>query len=148
MPTLGKQLTQWDTADIIQAQVEFLKTTGDYPDKTDAELYRFAAEDPDLFAREWNDLCAYLTELMQRNPHNDWRTEVHHFGWRSLNGYKIFSATTGKDLLRQVLPDTDCTFRVYRYGKGLAINNAHHDSPYWAEWYYILPYKETMASAA
>jgi len=147
MPKTGKQLTQWDEADVIKAQVEFLKETGEYPDKTDTELCRIAAEDPDLLAREWDDLCNDLTGLMKHNPHNGWRAEVHNFGWRSQNGYKILSATTGKALLRQVLPQTDCTLKVYRYGRGLAINNAHHESPCWSEWYYILPYKEAKAAA-
>lgn len=37
--------------------------------------------------------------------------------------------------------DCDCTFSIYNYGRGLAIQNFHHDSPM-GEWYYILPCSE------
>ena len=142
MPKTGKLIAQWDEADVIQAQVEAMKESGMYPDKTDEELSLLAAQDPDLFAIEWADLCDDLTELMKRNGHGGWRAVVNNFGWRALNGYKIFRADNGKELLRQVLPDTECTCKIFKYGNGLAINNAHHDSPCWAEWYYILPFKE------
>jgi len=50
-------------------------------------------------------------------------------------------------LLKEILPNTDCTFWIYDYEengmKGLKINNCHHDSPIRGkEWYYILPYEE------
>ena len=126
MSKVGRQLLAWDTLDITQAQAKYLKESGDeeYQGKTDDELFRIACEDPDLLTYEWDALC----------------------DWRSLNGEKLFHATTGRELLRAVLPDCDCTFKVYRYGRGLAINNAHHDSPTWAEWYYILPCKAALAA--
>ena len=136
---MGKQVTEWDTCDIAQAQAEFLKE--EYPEKTDDERFQMACEDSDIYEWGWQDLCDYLTELMKRNPHGGWKAEANNFGWRSLSGHKFFHAETGQDLLREVLPDCECTFTVYRYGKGLAINNAHHDSPVGKEWYYITPWK-------
>lgn len=138
---VGKLICEWDTYDITKAQAEFLKETGDHPDKTDDQLFQMACEDPDLLDWNWQDLCDYLTELMARNRHGGWRAVINNFGWRSLNGSKLFRATNGKQLLSEVLPKTDCTFRVYTYGRGMAINNAHHDSPTWNEWYYITPCK-------
>lgn len=137
---VGKQVTGWDTCEIAQAQADYLKE--EYPDKTDAERFQMACEDPDICEWAWRDLCDYLTELMRHNPHGGWRAEVNNFGWRSMNGHKHFHAENGRELLRAVLPNCDCTFKVYRYGRGLAINNAHHDSPVWVEWYYISPCKE------
>ncbi len=146
MPKLGRLVAGWDTCDIINGQVAFLKESGDYEGKTDDELFQIAADDPDLFDWNWSDLCDYLTELMGKNRHGGWKAVVHDFGWRSLDGCKLLHATTGKALLQAVLPRTDCTFKVYRYGRGLAINNAHHDSPTWAEWYYITPCKQALAA--
>lgn len=139
MPKVTKELMQWDTLEIIKAQVEFLKE--DHKDKTDNELFSMASDDPDLFDREWEGICDYLTELMTKNKYGNWKATVNNFGWRSLNGHSSFSATTGQELLKHILPKTDCTFKIYRYGHGFAINNAHHDSPCWAEWYYISPCK-------
>lgn len=145
---VGDLLVGWNELDIIQAQADYLKETGDYPDRSDNEIYQMAAKDADHFAFEWEYLCDYLTELMGKNKHGGWKAIVSHFGWRELNGSKAFQATTGKELLQAILPQTDCTFRVYRYGRGFAINNAHHDSPYWREWYYIMPYKVAQSAAA
>lgn len=92
----------------------------------------------------FDELCAALTDTMKRlNPSGRWTAEVKNFGWRKLNGSKdVFKASTGRELLNAVLPKTDCSFKIYSYGKnGLAINNAHHDSPTWDEWYYITPVK-------
>lgn len=142
MPTVGKQVVQWDTCDIARAQAEWLKETGEHEGKTDDELFQMACEDSDVYEWQWEALCDCLTELMARNPHGGWKAEVNNFGWRSLNGSKLFHADTGKDLLGEVLPKCDCTFKVFRYGRGLAINNAHHDSPTGNEWYYITPSKQ------
>ncbi len=145
---VGRMLAEWNTLNVIQGQVEWLKETGDHSDKTDDQLFQMASEDPDLFSIQWDYLCDYLTELMEKNSHGGWLAEVKNFGWRSLNGHKYFEARTGRELLQKVLPKTECTFKVYRYGKGLAINNAHHDSPTWNEWYYITPCKKALEMAA
>jgi hypothetical protein len=142
MPSVGRQVAEWDTCDIAQAQAEYLKETGEHEGKTDGELFQMACADPDLYEWEWQSLCDSLTHLMNRNPHGGWKAEVRNFGWRSLNGHKVFRATTGNALLRQVLPQCECTFKVFRYGRGLAIQNAHHDSPVGNEWYYISPCKQ------
>jgi len=139
MSKIGKLVAEWNTLDVIQSQVEWLKENGGNEGLTDDQLFKIASEDPDLIDYNYDCLCDYLTELMAKNKHGGWVAEVRNFGWRSLNGHKYFQAMTGKSLLQAVLPRTECTFKVYRYGKGFAINNAHHDSPSWTEWYYIEP---------
>ena len=88
---------------------------------------------------EWDDLCRELEHYMDKfNPSGLWYARVKNFGWMKREGHKRFQATKGIELLRQILPDTDCSFRIYKYRKnGFAINNSHHDSPCGAEWYYI-----------
>jgi len=89
---------------------------------------------------EWEDLTYEFTMLMKkRNPSLWWDAKVKNFGWLSKKGIREgFEATTGQELLRAILPRTSCSFKIYSFRKtGFAINNAHHDSPVWAEWYYI-----------
>ena len=90
---------------------------------------------------EWGCLTDYLTEIMKKkNEGTLWNVKVFNFGWRSLDGGKEIDAETGKQLLNNILPNTECNFKIYHNGRyGIKINNAHHDSPTWAEWYYITP---------
>lgn len=91
---------------------------------------------------DWEYLTDYLTELMgERNTGDRWYAEVTDFGWRAQRGYRVFRAEDGQELLDGILPKTDNSFRIYDHldGKALRINNAHHDSPVWREWYTVLP---------
>ena len=59
-------------------------------------------------------------------------------GWRHRLGYKYIdcenknlrlgSCDAGR-FLREILPDTDCTFQIYEDGRYLRIKNYHHDAP-------------------
>lgn len=91
----------------------------------------------------WEDLKDELTRLLkEKNPDGHWHAKVENFGWQNLEGTNTFDADNGEEFLREILPDTDCHFKIYDFGKnGIAINNAHHDSPMWNEWYYIKPQK-------
>ena len=81
-----------------------------------------------------------LTELLRRkNRDGYWVGEVKNFGWRSQSGAGFFRLDSAKDIFQKVLPQTDCHFRVFNYGKGIAIQNYHHDSPVGNEWYYLVP---------
>lgn len=89
---------------------------------------------------EWEDLCNDLTELMKAvNPAGLWRGRVEGFGWRSVDGQRgEFAASCGSELLLAILPNTDCNFKIYKWGrKGFKIDNAHHDKPCGGEWYFI-----------
>lgn len=93
---------------------------------------------------EWNDLCYTITKYMNKvNPDSYWIARVENFGWANRNGSMAkFHASRADILLSKILPDCECSFKVYKYGKyGLAINNAHHDKPCGGEWYYILKAK-------
>lgn len=89
---------------------------------------------------DWLDLTNELTDKMKNNT--EWKAKVRNFGWHESDGEKKFEAETGQSLLREILPDTDCSFIIYKYGEGFAIQNFHHDSPTGKEWYYVLPNKE------
>jgi len=90
---------------------------------------------------EWEDLTDSLSELMKKiNPGGYWFAKVSNFGWRSIGGHAFIRADNGRELLSKILPNTECNFKIHRMGKkGIAINNAHHDSPCYAEWYSIIP---------
>ena len=149
---VGKNLCGWSQLEIIENQVKYLikedpetlKSCGVDKENEDA-VWKLAACDGDLFRWEWAYLREHLTEILQGKEESwsypgEWHVEYCNFGWQGLTGYNIFSFENGKDMLQKVLPDTDCTFQVYEYGKdGLALNNFHHDSPYGREWYYLTP---------
>jgi len=136
-----RKLMSWDTLQIVDAEVKFRLSMED-EDRSEEEIRNSAYSDSDLFAWEWESLLECLTNLMtskQKDEGTYWRAEMHNFGWRKLNGEQVFEAETGQELLRRILPDTDCTFGIYGFGRGFAIQNAHHDSPLGDEWYYIVP---------
>jgi len=97
-------------------------------------------DDQDRWQWEAEDHFERVTSLM-RDLHEstDWYAEVRNFGWRNQSGHKTFRAETGPEFLQAILPQTDCTYKVYFRGDHIAINNAHHDSPTWNEWYTIYP---------
>jgi hypothetical protein len=73
-----------------------------------------------------------------------WGARVENFGWRKLNGLSgpinlRKEDAPGLELLKRVLPRTDCRFTIYTDGKALYLNNFHHDSPTGREWYAIVP---------
>jgi len=132
-------LAQWDTCEIAKAQAAFLISEGFT--KGEDEALQSAFEDYDLYALEWEYLLDHLTDLMkERNPDGNWHAEMSNFGWRGTNGHKLFFAETGEELLRAILPKTDCQFKIFDYrATGLALQNYHHDAPTGKEWYHIEP---------
>jgi hypothetical protein len=103
----------------------------------------------DLPYWEWETQCANITKAMDKISSNApmpgyWMCFTKDQGWEKKVGWKTFRAKTGEELLMAILPKTDCTFRIYADMKRhrLYLNNAHHDSPVWREWYLIMPAKE------
>ena len=93
---------------------------------------------------EWEDLCDDMTNLMNRiNPGGDWHCDLSNFGWRGTSGHKDFGANTGGDLFSEILPNTECYFRVYDRGDEIHIENFHHDRPMGGEWYVLTPQSES-----
>jgi hypothetical protein len=139
---VGRKLMSWDQSAIIednvQARLENWEEFGYEKKPTEAEVRESVSlMDMDI---EWDDLLDYLTEVIKRkNPNGYWRAEVKSFGWRGLDGHKYFEVHNGQEFLHKILPETECSFYIFNYGKGLALQNYHHDSPVGKEWYYIVP---------
>lgn len=127
----------WDSDDIARNQVEFLLETGEAA--SEDEAYRQVWADHDFFVFEWECLTDTLSGLLNRfNPAGFWQAEVANFGWCRQNGYATFKAEDGRSFLRSVLPDTECSFKVFvDTDNTIRIQNFHHDSPTGAEWYTI-----------
>ena len=96
---------------------------------------------------EWEHLIECLTTFMKEiNPEGElWYATMENFGWRHLNGEKTFDAGEGEKLLQQLLPRTECTFKVWfdKEAKKITIDNAHHDAPTGGEMYYVTPKEAT-----
>ena len=139
--TEEKPYIVWDTCRIAEDHAKFLMEEEGF---TEQEAYESASNNSCLYDDEWECECDALTELMkEKNPDGYWRAEVSNFGWRHQDGkMPEFFCDKGDDLFEKILPKTDCTFKVYDREDCIAINNAHHDSPCWAEWYYIYPVKQ------
>jgi hypothetical protein len=87
---------------------------------------------------DWTSVCETLTEAM--GSESLWYAEVRNFGWNNRSGYKFIEAHSGAALLRELLPDTLNSFKVYkRPGGGFYVNNAHHDKLTGGEIYTIVP---------
>lgn len=138
--TMNAAALTWDTCLITKDHADFLRQQDS--SLTDEEAFRRACEDGDLLQYEFDALSDALTDLMTKHETTSWVATVENFGWRALSGRKAFVARDGRELLRQVLPNTDCTFKVFEEGDHLAIQNWHHDSPTGKEWYRIYPRKD------
>lgn len=127
----------WDSGEIAQNQVHFLLESGEAASEDDA--YRQVWADHEFFAFEWEYLTDTLSDLLrQANPTGYWQAEVTNFGWRRQNGYATFKAEDGRAFLRSVLPDTECSFKVFVDADNtIRLQNFHHDSPTGAEWYTV-----------
>ena len=84
---------------------------------------------------EYDNLVSCLTDVIKDMGITEWLAQGRNLGWQKRRGYKQFSAGTGRELLRAVLPDTDCTFKIYLHPEHLAMTVSHHDAPtgesYW-----------------
>jgi hypothetical protein len=143
-PKKGTLLTSYDPSDIIEAEIDFRMEAWQQmydEEPTREQLSNDIYKDSDVFQMAWDDMVSYLTDLIkEKNPNGYWSASVVDFGWRNSSGHAFFKAVDGASFLRSVLPKTDNTFFIYKYGKnGFAINNFHHDSPTGREWYYIRP---------
>ena len=102
--------------------------------------FELACQDCDLLMCEWEWLTDTLTEILNAvNPDGYWQAKVTGFGWRGQEGYKDFEVDNGSDFLKNILPETDCSFRVFLDKNTIRIQDFHHDSPTGNEWYTIQP---------
>lgn len=136
----------WDTYAITAYQAQYLLENGEARDE--GEAFNLACADTDLLDGEWELLTDTLSHwLNEIHPGGQWwQAEMRHFGWRGQDGWKKFRARDGREFLREILPNTDCTFKVFIDPcKAVRIQNFHHDSPVGNEWYYITPYADEIA---
>lgn len=111
--------------------------------KLDEALREKAYNDQDGYDWAWESMTEDLSNLMETvNPGKPklWRVNMRGFGWMKEDADGTVQADTGVELLRKILPNTDCSFRIYKEGRGIKINNAHHDAPMGGEMYYITPF--------
>lgn len=62
---------------------------------------------------------------------------VNNFGWRKIYGVKKVPLSEEADMLEAILPQCDCTFKVWFVPTGALVQNFHHDSPVGDEWYEV-----------
>ena len=143
-------ILSWDTSDIIEREVKYrMENRGDFYDEdlTEEQISNLVLQDVDLFTHQFDYLCDALTEMMENVAHRFhfgyWYCEVNNFGWRSRDGHRYFKADTGRELLQAILPNTPCTYKIFRPKDRrtplIKIQNFHHDSPVGKEWYHIWP---------
>ena len=140
-------ILKWDECNIIESEIQFRldnKEDEALEGLDEEDIRQMVYDDVDVIARAWEDMVDELSMIManltKRNTYDDeWVASVEGFGWRNLDGVKEFTASTGLEFIRELLPDCYCTFRIYKDGRNrLKINNFHHDSPM-GEWYYVRP---------
>lgn len=127
-----KPTLSWNTSQIIEDNANTRFDDGEY--QTLEEAIDACYNDDLTF--EWESLTDYLTELLDGKEF--WKIKGEKMGWRNLSGEKYLQASTGIELLRGILPNTDCTFYIHKNGKGFTIRNYHHDAPT-GEIYDIVP---------
>lgn len=128
----------WDTTEILNAKAKHLIETGEADH--DEEGFTIACADPYLLNDEWECLTNDLSEKLKAiNPVGYWHMKAKNFGWQNLSGTKDFEADNGKTFLSEILPKTECTFRIYIDStEVIKIQNFHHDSPVGNEWYTVV----------
>jgi hypothetical protein len=139
MTKTGKQITGWDQCNIIEDEIKY-RLEEDDNKMTEDEIRESVDSDSDLFSIYWDDMTSFLQEIInKKNPDGYWKATVKNFSWRNDNGHTYIYAKSGIEFLQKILPGTDCTFKIFNYGKGIALQNWHHDSPIGNEWYYLTP---------
>ena len=111
-------------------------------DKNIDPIIRWFSSDfePEDVEFEFEYFLEELDELIKEiNPEGYCYCKVSNFGWRNLSGYSYLEFDTAREMLSKVLPNTDCSFNIYKDGNVLKIQNYHHDSPTGNEWYELKP---------
>jgi len=142
-----KEVVKWMTDEIVSEEAKYrFENKDEYSIDKDKTLEEITNEldESDFLDGVFETLLEDLTELMQkvsaRNSYkNRWFAEVSNFGWRSLDGSKTFRAENGSEFLHKILPDTDCSYKIFRERNVIKIQNYYHDSPMGKEWYTIRP---------
>jgi len=141
-----KPILEWDESNIVDQEVKYRmdnKEEFDYDPNISEQAIREDIWDDSMFWHEtaddyFNALTEYMRDKQKLYANKEWLVEVRNFGWRSSNGFKIVEAETGDMLLGGILPNCQCTTRIFNNGRGgFKIQNFHHDSPTGNEWYIV-----------
>ena len=91
------------------------------------------------FEREYYN--EHLTEILKEKGKEDcaWGISVKGFGWSNSSGKDCAIIEDADDFWKKVLPDCQCTWKMYATDEGLKVRNWHHDSPMGNEYYYLTP---------
>ena len=138
---MQKLLAGYDETDIFTREVAYQMEEHDEDEPiTEAKAMAIVNDNYELFGDEWNYFTENLTELLEIKAHegNAWKVTAQGIGWRKLDGYKYTLANTATELLRAILPKTDCTISVYNYKNGYRLQVSHHDAPT-GETYLVAP---------
>ena len=106
-----------------------------------------AQYDSELCEHEWE--FEYFLEIINEHfskvfPKKEVAMIAKNHGWRKLNGYRTPEHfKNGSNALGKVMGGTAPSMKVYvaknsEYGYHIAVNTAHHDSPMWDEWTYLI----------
>jgi hypothetical protein len=113
-------------------------------DRVEEALREDVYQDSDIFEWAWEDVYNDLGDLMTEvrkatgKEGSRWLVSGENLGWLHRSGYKFIATEDAKQLLQEILPDTECTFKIYSRGDHIYMWNAHHDAPT-GESYYIYP---------
>lgn len=128
---------RYDESEIYQDEIKRLMEEEGLSEK---EATRQVENDEDLNTFEWNSVRDIITDWVREMcPSGFWYATGEGMGWMKRSGHKHFSARNGAELLRNILPDTDCTFTATKYSRYIEIVNSHHDAM--GEVYKIYPRK-------
>jgi len=130
---------KWDIGEIMDGNIRYL-IEDEKLTKDEAEVKTM--NDPDICQIYWDDMLEYFTEIMAKIAKKykyafDWKITGVGLGWRSLTGYKNVYTENAKELLAAILPNTDCTFKVFVSRNTIIIHNWHHDCPVNPEVYLV-----------
>ena len=152
---ITRDIASWDMCDMVDAEVKYQMSEeylADHPDDRglSEDKVRESVYNSDISGMWWDDVCDNLTsDLKKISPTLCFRVEVTGFGWQKRSGYKYVKVNNARELLSKILPDTDCTWHMFKvkHGKKLALANAHHDAPMLGqEWYVIKPCAESACN--
>lgn len=104
-----------------------------------------------LLECDYSDDCEHVSDVLlevsdiirKKSDTGYWYVRVENFGWDKRSGYSYIESLIGRGFMNAVLPDTPCTWKIFNYGKGIMIQNWHHDSNTGDEKYYCVPLSYT-----
>jgi hypothetical protein len=150
---------EWNELSEIESEIKYrIENKSDFydgePEPTDDEIRTEIENNCDIINHAYDDFLYFFQELINKiaSKYTEefyWVAEVQGFGWRGQSGgLDVFYETDARKLLGKILPNCDCTYKIFMNRTGFELQNFHHDSPTGNEWYTIrhITLKEFMKS--